>query len=161
MPTPESHIKQACDNLKFLEKINSCHPCSWDWHVTVSFYVAVHIVNSHLAKFNLHYRSHADVTDSINPQNPLSVTQLPEDIYLAYKKLQGLSRRSRYLVHDSPENHSEDCHFTYDKHFVKAVKKLDTILDYFIARYQIIIPDITVKCPGLRLNDTKVIKIIL
>ncbi|MCX6282405.1 MAG: hypothetical protein NTU51_10620 [Bacteroidetes bacterium] len=160
MPSPEAHIKQVCGNLSFLGHINKCC-CSWDWQVTVSFYAAVHLVNSHLAQFDLHYRTHADVTNAINPENTLSVSKLPQEVYLSYKKLQGLSRRSRYLVHDDPANPSSDCFLTYDKHFIKAVKKLDILLDYFITSQNFSVPIIEVKCIGLKLVDLKHLKVIL
>lgn len=160
MPSSLDHNNQACRNLSFLQSINKECNSSYDWQVTVSFYVAVHLVNAHLAKYDMHYRSHEDVSNHINPFQKLSPSKLPENIYLAYKKLQGLSRRSRYLVHDDPENKSAVCHFTYDKHFVKAIKKVEIILEYFISADKLHIPEISLKCLGLKENEFKRIKII-
>ena len=161
MPNSEDHFQQACRNLTFLDEINKgCYP-SCDWHVTVAFYVSVNLINSHLAKFNMHYRSHEDVSNAINPYQTLSPTKLPEDIYLAYKKLQGLSRRSRYLVHEEPSNKSETCHITYDKHFVKAIKKVDILLDFFAKNHSTPLPATEIKCIGLKLGDLKHIKVII
>ncbi len=133
----ENHIEQAKHNLLFLDETSHFSPNEfWDWKVTICFYVAVHIVNSHLAKkIHAHYRSHNDVSNALNPNNPLSPTKVPEEIYLAYKKLQGLSRRSRYLVHDNPKNHAEEKFLTYDKHFAKAIKNLDILIQYITTNY--------------------------
>ena len=149
------HIQQAKWNLKFLEETNSKSRSFWDWQVTTSFYVAVHVVNAHLAQVaNLHYRSHEDVKNAINPYQPLALGQIDLDVYLAYVKLEGFSRRSRYLCHDNMDDHSIDAHLTYDKHFTKAIKKLDQVLIYFADKYSIPFPITVVKSPDLapRLN---------
>ena len=159
MPKSEDHFQQACRNLNFLERINKDPNPSYDWQVTVSFYIAVHLINAHLAKFDMHYRSHEDVSNAINPYHDLSPSKLPEDIYLTYKKLQGLSRRSRYLVHEESSNKSAACHITYDKHFIRAIKKVDILLDYFIQTDKLAIPEITMVCLGLKEKEFKRIKV--
>jgi len=160
MPCSEDHFKQAYSNLNFLAQINKNCAGSYDWHVTVSFYAAVHLINGHLARFDMHYRSHEDVANAINPFNDLSPSKLPDEIYLAYKKLQGLSRRSRYLVHEEPTNKSVISHITYDKHFIKAIKKVDILLDYFVKTYSIGVPVIEIKCLGLRNDELKYVKVL-
>jgi hypothetical protein len=131
------HINQAKSNLNFLKSILNSKEY-WDWKVTVSFYIAVHLINAHLAnKANLHYRSHDKVDKALNPYSPISVTKLSENNYLAYTKLQGLSRRSRYLVHDKPGNKSEDNHFTHEKHFIRAIKNLDKVLKFISNEYKV------------------------
>jgi len=136
LATFDDHISQANRNLEFLSSINLSHNSYWDWQVTVCYYVNVHIVNAHLANVaNLHYRTHEDVKNAVNPFNALAIGKIPEDVYLAYAKLEGLSRRSRYLCHESKR---EDGTFlTYDKHFAKAIKLLDSILSYFAAEYSV------------------------
>lgn len=122
----------------------------WDWQVTVSFYVNVHVINAHLAQSaDLHYRTHEDVKNAINPFNRTSTVKVPEEIYLAYAKLEGLSRRSRYLCHDDPKNKDNANYATYDKHFAKAVKQLDKILNYFEEKYSIDFGSPTVTCLDL------------
>lgn len=133
-----NHTDQAKRNLSFLVAINRNHSEYWDWQVTVTFYVNVHVINAHLAQAaDLHYRTHEDVKNAINPFNTTSLVKIPEEIYLAYAKLEGLSRRSRYLCHDDPKNKEQGYYLTYDKHFAKAIKQLDKILHYFGQRYSI------------------------
>ncbi len=136
MATFDDHISQAKRNLEFLSLINASQNSYWDWQVTVCYYINVHIVNAHLANIaNLHYRTHEDVKNAINPFNQLALGKVPENIYLAYAKLEGLSRRSRYLCH---ETRREDGTFlTYDKHFAKTIKLLDTIIFYFSTKYSV------------------------
>ncbi len=126
----------------------------WDWQVTVSFYVAVHLLNAHLAKTaNLHYRTHEDVKNAINPHNPLSVCKVDIDIYLCYAKIEGLSRRARYLCHDDSKNFSQESHFTHDRHFAKAIKKLDIIISYFTNLYSLKLDTLPIFCADLSSRD--------
>lgn len=104
-------------------------------------------------KANLHYRTHEDVKHAINPYSKLSLCVLPENIYLAYVKLEGLSRRARYLCSDDMKNRSEDEFFTYDKHFAKAIKNLDILLDFFKAEYKLSYPPLPIVCIELTANS--------
>lgn len=154
MASYEAHIDQAKKNLSFLVEINSNSSTHWDWQVTVSFYVAVHVANAHLARVaDLHYRTHEAVKIALSP-NPLSLTQLPEDIYLTYAKLEGLSRRSRYLCHNEFKNGDEHtAFFTYEKHFCKAIKNLDKFLNHFNQLYKINFGSHLIKCADLNKNS--------
>lgn len=157
MASYEAHIDQAKKNLAFLISNNSRDSPHWDWQVTICYYVAVHLANAHLAKAaNMHYRTHEAVKNALCP-HPLSLTQLPEAVYLAFAKLEGLSRRSRYLCHDSPCNREEIAFFTYDKHFAKAIKNLDKLLCHFKALYGIYFVNLEVKCADLNKNSGLVI----
>ena len=122
----------------------------WDWQITISFYSAVHLINAHLAASgNLHYRTHVEVKNAINPYNASAQCPVPPDVYLSYVKLENLSRRGRYLCHDDPANQATTGHFTYDKHFAKALKHLDVVLNYFKTTYNITFPTLAVQCPVL------------
>ena len=56
----DSHVLQAKRNLEFIGSITSTE--NFEWQVTISFYVAVHLINAHLARSsNLHYRTHNQV----------------------------------------------------------------------------------------------------
>jgi len=144
----DEHIKQAKSNLDFLVDINSkIIPNHWDWEVTTCYYTAVHIINAHLAKVgNLHYKTHDQTKDAINPYNQLSPSKLPPDIYLAYLKLEGLSRRARYLCNEDPKNNDVNQFLTYDKHFGRAIKKLDDLIHYFKGAYGINLGEPQVAC---------------
>ncbi len=146
------HIEHAKKNISFLNLINNSHNSFWDWQTTISYYVAVHLINAHLANCaDLHYRSHEDVRLAINPFNQMSTCKLPEKIYLAYTNLQLLSRRSRYLVSDKKGNMTTDACFTSDKHFAKAVRHLDILMSFMKSKY----PDIefevsTIDCDRIK-----------
>ena len=161
MATFQEHVDHANKNLLFLTETNLKNTDFWDWQVTTAFYVAVHIVNAHLAKKgNLHYRTHEDVKNSLNPHNPLAVCKIEEQVYLAYTKLEMLSRRARYLCHDKKENKSDSIHFTHDRHFAKAVRNLDKILDLFKTMYELTFIDPVVSCQDLTNNEgLKIFKI--
>ena len=147
MASFEAHVDQAKKNLDFLFDNNSNGSLHWDWQVTTCFYVAVHVANAHLAKVaNLHYRTHEAVKIALSP-NPLSLTQLPEDVYLSYAKLEGLSRRARYLCHNEPDKRDDSiAFFTHEKHFAKAIKNLDKFLTYFSKMYGIDFGKIKIRC---------------
>jgi hypothetical protein len=81
----------------------------------------------------------------------MSVCRLEKDIYLAYDKLNILSRRSRYLVNlESTDNDNELAYMTYDKHFKRAVKLLDKILIFFSAEYSIELDTTKIHCLELK-----------
>ena len=153
MASFDEHLIQVDKNLKFLEFTNSCIH-SWDWKVTISFYVGVHLINSHLSKFDLHYRSHKEVDLSINPENSLSASKLDEDTYYSYKSLFNLSRRSRYLIDENPDNKTEGNKLTYDKHFKRAIFHLDVIMKYINNKYQKEFTTTSVRCIEINvIND--------
>lgn len=136
MATFDEHINQAKKNLTFLTSVNHSIDNSWDWQVTVSFYVSVHLMNAHIAKkIDQHYRSHEDVNNALNPFVEVSLTKLDEDTYKSYIKLQGLARRARYLCHDNPKVRETTVCFTYDKHFSKAIKNLDKLVTFITSEY--------------------------
>ncbi len=152
MASFENHIEQVKKNLSFLQQTNCIKLEFWDWQVTISFYVGVHVVNAHLAYVgNFHYRTHEHVKHEINPYNSKSDCTIPQDIYLDYVKLEGLSRRSRYLCDNNSQNKDSNAHFTFDKHFAKSVKCLDRLLNYFDKRYNLGIKNIQIQC--IELSD--------
>ncbi len=157
MPQFDNHISQAKHNLDFLGLVNQRGFDFIDWQVTICFYSAVHLVNAHLSLFDMQYRKHVDVKDAINPKHPPSVTKgsaLPDNEYLAYTKLQSLSRRSRYLVNDKDGNLSSNQVFlTYEVHLSRSLKHLNTIIKYFCTKYHFNISPISIKCEGINKGD--------
>lgn len=147
MASFDEHIIQAKSNLRFLHSVNDKVDNHWDWQVTITFYIAVHLINAHIArKSNQHYRSHELVNNSINPFNPTSITKLTEELYASYMKLQNLSRRSRYLCHDDPKNRDKGAFLTYDKHFSKAITHLDKLLHFISNEYSISFDTTSLNC---------------
>lgn len=113
------------------------------------------MVNAHLAKkVNLHCRSHKDVSLAINPYN-VSVAKIPEEIFLCFEKLRGLSRRSRYLCHEDSLENPEEARGTFDKHLKKAIVKLDQIMDYFAVEHSIQFDIIPIDCIELKKSKLK------
>ncbi len=150
MATFDEHINQAKKNLKFLTSVNKSIEDSWDWQVTVSFYVSVHLMNAHIAsKSDQHYRSHEDVNTALNPFTEFSLARLDEDTYKSYIKLQGLARRARYLCHDNPKVREVNASFTYDKHFSKAIKNLDKLVGFISCEYGVSFNTTQIQCVDL------------
>ena len=156
------HIQQAKDNLDFLEFINTRDNKHCDWQVTVCFYTALHLINAHLSLFHMQYRKHVDVKDAINPRKLDSIQQgsaLPEAVYLAYMKLQSLSRRSRYLVNEKDGNLQHDqAYLTYDIHLSRALRHLNTIINFFSKKYTTEFIAIKMKCEGINKGELSFVK---
>jgi hypothetical protein len=157
LPQFDEHIQQAKHNLQFLELVNQSGTAFCDWQVTICFYTAVHLVNAHLSLLNMQYRKHVDVKDALNPKNQYSVgtgAALPENEYLAYTKLQSLSRRSRYLVNEKDGNlAAQQAFLTYDVHLNKSLKHLNSIIKYFTGKYNFTTPVIKISCAGINKGD--------
>jgi len=139
MANYQAHIAQAKKNLAILSEINKKIPDSWDWQVTATYYIAVHLVNAHLAKtVNMHYSSHEKVKNALF--NVMSPAKIDETAYLDYVKLEILSRRARYLCKDTESKDEkirepEKTFLTFDIHLKKAIIKLDSLIEYFSTKY--------------------------
>lgn len=157
MPEFAEHIKQAKRNLLFLEHVNQSKNQFLDWQVTICYYVAVHLINAHLSLHNMQYRKHIDVKHALNPKNTEAIksrSAFEQNEYLAYMKLQSLSRRSRYLVNEKDDNlGSTQAFITYDIHLARALRHLDTLIKYFKATYQISIDPVNVTCSEIRKSE--------
>lgn len=139
MPLFEEHIAQAKRNLEFLSQSSINVPSYWDWQVTITFYVSVHLVNAHLASKGHFYKTHKEVETIINPFDKNSVVNglaLNEDSYAAYKTLSNLSRISRYLY--NPESANNKAEITKCKHILKALKNLSVLMDFMHDNYHIV-----------------------
>ena len=154
MASFDEHISQVKRNLLFLEEVNKSVSNSDDWQVTTCFYVAVHLVNAHLSHFGSQYRKHVDVNYALNPEVSTSITKVPEPVYLAYIKLQNLSRRARYLCNDSPGRAGDERAFlTYTKHVAKAIRHLNTLITFFAEKYGVRFERVKIKCPDLSSSE--------
>lgn len=148
------HINQSKKNLRFLESINNFEDENWDWQVTAAFYVALHLINAHIEKkAGQSYRTHHQVDHQINSEGSRPA-RLDEGVYLAYIKLYKLSRRSRYLIHETDKTNT-DTHLTYDKHFAKAMKSLDKVLNYMREEYGEEFTQMKLRCIELKKKSTK------
>lgn len=141
MATFGDHIAQAKHNYKFCEFICKNSDDFYDWRVTVNFYTCIHLINAHLAYVeDTHYRRHSDVEDAINPYKK-GLCCLPVEIFLSYKKLHNLSRRSRYLINEKMDNRDECMHHTSETHYKKSLNRLNEIASFFEATYKVSIID--------------------
>lgn len=156
------HLNQATKNFSVLAQVNGLIPDSWDWQVTISYYTAVHLANAHIAiTINQHYRTHAKVGEALNPYIPLNPSCFDEQVYNSYQLLTGLSRRSRYLCSDDPTADSatqERLNFTSEKHFAKAVRHLNIVIEYFCKTHKISFSEIKINCDRIKKDNLKYIK---
>ena len=153
----DSHINQAKANLDFLKHINETINNRYDWQITVCFYVAVHLISGYIAdKASKHFQSHAQTLNAINPDGH-SLLSISEDAYFAYKSLQNLSRRSRYLINDKEtEKAPTDCFLTHSVHFHKSLRYLDEVMNFMELTYpDIKLPVIRIKCLELKKDSLK------
>jgi hypothetical protein len=126
----EEHIRQCEKNIAFYNFINSTNDDYSDWKVTVLFYVVVHLVNAHLAKTcNLHFQSHEEVKNALNPENKLSLAKLSEDSFYSYRQIQILSRKSRYLL--DLKNGNETASHIKEKDVKDSLKHCNSLIGYF------------------------------
>lgn len=135
MPLYQDYINQSKRNISFLIFISESSDKYWDWEVTVSFYIGVHLINAHLCKsISTVYRTHENVDSAINPnKNSVSLGKVSEEIYLAYKNLSNLSRISRYLSASSDT--SLPMSKTKSKHLFRAIESLDTLMVFIADKY--------------------------
>lgn len=160
MPSYDAHLGKAESNFQFLSSVNRLITGYPDWEVTICFYTALHLMNAHLAKHDLHYRSHNDVDYALNPYG-LSPSKITEDVYIAYRSLRSLSRRARYLVSEKGSNDSSvKASFTYDVHVAKACRHLDTILNYFHEKGTLGFSSISFHCNQLKPGELNFIKVL-
>lgn len=157
MASFEEHVSQAKSNLIFLNEINN-HSKFYDWQVTACFYVAVHLVNAHIAKTGgLHYKTHKEVKAVINHHNAISICKVDESTFTKYVSLEKLSRRSRYLCNEN-QNNLEKGFLTYDRHVSIAIKRLNEIMEYFGKKYSITFDNVKIKCPRVKAELSKPLK---
>ena len=150
MATFDGHIARATRNLEFLEKTNQTHYEYLDWQVTIAFYSAVHFVNAHLAKYDMHYQSHVDTKHALNPENKNTPGSIEMSIYESYSLLMMLSRRSRYMSdHKNHKLRVDQAFPTTEKQLSKAIRHLDAIINYFDNLYDLGIETLELRCAGL------------
>lgn len=152
MASFDQHLTQAKSNLSFLKDISD-RSKYFDWQVTSCFYVAVHLINAHLAKCaDLHYKTHKETKMAISPDNSLSTCKFTEEIFDTYVSLEKLSRRSRYLCNDNPSrNENPGLSFlTNEKHVSRAMSRLSKIMVYFNSIHQSTFEKTSITCPKVK-----------
>lgn len=154
MSSFHGHIEQAKRNLDFLEKVNSEFEDVYNWHVTVCFYSALHLVKAHAFKaLGTYHRTHNDLANVISPESRIKTpAQVSEHVFVAYKSLFILSRRSRYLYNVKSDTHLS---FTYFKHLAKAERHLNTVMEWVGEKYKLKLPVLIFSCIGLKMGELK------
>ena len=148
----QAHLKQANANLEFLGIVNEADPTRYDWQTTIAFYSALHLVNAWLCDYGARYRSHHDVKDAINPLKGRE-SALSKQAYIDYQTLFRLSRRARYLLDETSPDDTRVAH-TSEKHFAKAMRRLDALVTYFQRELDNFDPtSITIKSQKLSAGD--------
>ncbi|WP_147323511.1 hypothetical protein [Chitinophaga silvatica] len=151
MPEYSDHIHQSRKNLKFLEFVNNRTNQYYDWEVTTCYYVAVHLVNAHLSLHELQIRTHYDVMTILN--QPEVEASIPGHVLFAYKKLQRLSRRSRYLVNERNANSTSSIAYCiHSSHLKKALEYLHTLIAFFKERYGERFEKIRINCSDVDIS---------
>ncbi len=100
------------------------------------FYVAVHLINAHLAQHGNHFRRHEEVDDAINPHRRNNPQAVSEDAYKAYAKLRKLSRKSRYLLAETDTDNAT-AHVCDVLDRDSAVDYIGVIADYLENEYNV------------------------
>lgn len=143
------HVAQARHNLSLLQ-ILFPHTKYYDWQVTVCYYTAVHLVNAHLAKTgNTHFQNHSETKNAINYKGT-SISSIGETPFKHYVSLENLSRRARYLSHQSKGNHPGRAFATEPYHLANALFKLENLMLYFGEKYAIQFSEMEVTCPEVK-----------
>ena len=125
----DQHFEQAAANIFFLETINNNTKRAFDWEVTVCFYIAVHLVNAHLAHYGIIQTSHKRVGEVLDPKGIFSC-KLDTICFGSYLALTELSRRSRYKRLPGL-NDSGNLLNTRENHFKKAIAELEILIAHF------------------------------
>lgn len=68
------------------------------------------------------------------PHHPTSPVKVSEEIYITYRKLEDLSRMSRYLF-DKKKPDSHKASFVTEHHTALAIDYLNTMVVYFSKKY--------------------------
>lgn len=159
MASYQEHLSQANKNIRILERVNKTVPDSLDWQVTMVFYAALHFANAHIARtINQHYRTHAKVSEALNPHVSANPSAFDNDTYLAYLALQALSRRSRYLCSEEVDASDPDgaiAHPVKEKHLAKAIRHLNTIIYFFSNTYGVHFTPIELLCEKIKQDKLK------
>jgi len=105
MALPKVHELQAKHNyifLKFIERKKDFI----DWHVTVAYYTAIHIVDSKISERYLELRekqlkTFSDKGIDMHAIRDIAVRRYLTDIYTSFKLLREQSKTARYLENTS------------------------------------------------------------
>lgn len=150
----EDHVHRAKSNLEVLAVLNRYAHLDYSWQVTLCFYTAVHLINSHLLySAGETFKTHVSTLDRIDPGSAMNVNAVSLTAFKAYLRLHNRSREARYLckVNDSGHvvrNHQGVVRMKH-RHLIQCVSDLDAVLIDFTSRY----PDAVTRSTGFVRQD--------
>jgi len=142
----EEHLQQAKSNLSALRvMLDTDH---FDWQVTISFYVALHLLSAHMAFQGVHVSTHKKARDNLLSLAEKNNVKADSDIFSYYDMLEGLSREARYLHNgESPKNAPVQALFVKHGKASDALRSLNNIMIYFSRKYEADFETTKVKSP--------------
>jgi len=150
----EDHVHRAKCNLEVLVVLNRHSHVDYSWQVTLCFYTAVHLINSHLQySAGKTFKTHLSTLDRIDPGSAMNVNAVSLTAYKAYLRLHNRSREARYLCKVSDSGHvvrnHQDAVRIKHRHLIQCVSDLDIILVDFTSRY----PEAVTRCTNFVRHD--------
>lgn len=112
MATEKEHIKKAIYNEKFYKDIVNKYP---DWAVTGIFYSALHLIESFLAKKNIHPEDHKTRLSFIGKVKEL------KPVFPYYRFLYDCSVNARYKMYNFS---TKEVNSIYENYFLPLKKIL-------------------------------------
>lgn len=135
---PNIYFGQAKKNLRTLSDINNNVDNCIDWQVTLCFYVAVHLMKSHLAHNFIDSTNHEDLKHHISGCHTMRVAgvQIPDAVSYSYSDLENLSRKARYLFPAGGNTMGQNRSPVFtENELVRALVYLDEILVWYSTKY--------------------------
>lgn len=95
----EDHVHRAKKNLEVLGVLNRYSHVDYSWQVTLCFYTAVHLINSHLSYVaGETFNTHVSTLNRIDPGSPLNIHAVSHTAYKAYLRLHNRSCEAAIYV---------------------------------------------------------------
>lgn len=142
------HHAKALSNLQFLTEVHLKMPETYDWQVTIAFYVGVHLVNGHMKhRYNREFTSHSAIIDQLDADARSSFSSTSDlnwclDSVTAYARLRNMSREARYMhkIDNEKPIHgrvitSSSSNVTRMKDLRRSISYLDAVCCEFVKCY--------------------------
>ena len=126
MASNQEHYRQAVDNYGLLRRLAQDEDTRFlhDWQVTITFYVAVHLVNFLLANEGLHPQDHKATQNGLTLLRNIR-EKTRSDIQTAHEALYTYSRKARYLKGSDIKRAS----YITGKDFILSLYYLDLLIE--------------------------------
>lgn len=134
MPKEPDHLQRTRDNLDFL--IANQSSTHLHWLVTTTYYTALHLIDAHLSKLNIHPPNHDKRKEVIQAASPFKGASVTSGCYSSYCALEGLSRMARYMCNEKNNGNSDQAHPTGPRHLKEALRHLTIVINELESRYK-------------------------